>query len=133
MYYYLALSLLLVSFGVTIFWQLQEDTAVFDYKESHIVTSPSQRGFFTEISFCVKQPSNLIVQSNFFSMRQNNYYVIPNSQFLTDKNNCLKTKVFAYVGQLDKGFYEYSIEVTYDVNPLRKSTKTISRVYLEVK
>lgn len=133
LYYYIALTVLLFALGTATYWQLEEDSTVFEVTELSVTVTPEDRSFFVPVSFCSsKGLSDFTVVRYYHDLDNDIYYPVPDGRYKTSVNNCFKTRLQGYTGRLSPGNYEYHIYVNYDLNPLRNIHQLVANVRVTV-
>lgn len=133
LFYYLCLTILLAALLLTLYWQLEEDTAVAELSETSFVSTPIKRSFFVPIKFCSKKvDSDITLIRYYHDLKQNIYYGVPDGRYKTITNGCFDTRVSASTGRLDPGLYEYHVYVEYELNPLRTIRHKVAIVNVSV-
>lgn len=132
-FYYTVLFILLVS-GLTLgYWQIEKDPAQFTHKTAHIQLSEDNKYFLVDLDFCPNKKTKLTIEKYYYDKNNKILYSIPAGQYSTDNKNCLKTKIHAHTGNLEKGLYEYRVIVVYSLNPLREVRQELALMTVEVK
>lgn len=132
-FYYTVLFILLVS-GLTLgYWQIEKDPAQFSYKMAHVELEKNTKDFLVDLDFCPNKKTRLTVEKHYYDKNKKIFYSIPAGQYSTDKMNCLKTKIHAHTGNLERGSYEYRVDVVYELNPLREIRQELALITVEVK
>lgn len=133
LFYYLCLTIIFATLLVTLYWQLEEDTAAVELSETSFVSTPSKRSFFVPIKFCSKKVgSEVALIRYYYDIEQNIYYGVPDGRYKALTNGCFDTRVSANTGRLDPGQYEYHVYVEYELNPLRTIRRKVAIVKVSV-
>lgn len=131
-FYYCALSVLLFCFGLSAYWQLQDDNASFELIEMEFTSTPAERSFFVPVVFCSAELKEFTLIRYYHDIGRNVYYAVPDGKYKTSNNGCFDTRVSAHTGRLEQGDYEYHISVSYELNPLRTIQRKVAIVRVTI-
>lgn len=131
-FYYLSLVTLLFFLLTALYWQLEEDTATFEFTQLEVTTRPVNRAFYVPIKFCSAELTELTVIRYYHDTNQNIYYSVPDGKYKTSHNGCFDNRIQASTGRLDPGYYEYHVSVSYELNPLRTIQRKVAVVKVTV-
>lgn len=132
-YYSLILSALVAAFCIAVYWQTETEHAVFEVTNKEVILEKDKKDFVVEINFCTPTKKDLKISRYYENVDTQVMYHVPEGIYKTAGSGCFKTKLSAYVGRLDPGTYNYHVNVTYDLNPLRQIEKEVSVVKVIIK
>lgn len=132
-YYYLALGALITAFCCAVYWQTEQEHAVFEVTSKSVVLEKDKKDFVVEVNFCTPTKKDLKISRYYENVDTQVMYHVPEGVYKTAGSGCFKTKLSAYTGRLDPGIYKYHVIVSYDLNPLRQIEKEVSVVTVEIK
>jgi hypothetical protein len=131
-FYYLALLALLSALFVALYWQVEYDDIMLEFKKYKHVSTPENRNFFVSIHFCSPAITDFKVIRHYKDIDRNIFYSVPDSKYQTSQLGCFDTRLQANTGRLDPGNYEYHVSVSYELNPLRTEQHKVAIVSVTV-
>lgn len=132
-FYYSFVSILLAAVAVSVFWQIEEDTAKIQYTNKSVVISQEDPSFYVDLDFCTPSGGPVEVERYYKNKATDIVYTTPTGVFPMDDTFCLKARIHAYAGELEPGNYVYHVAVNYRINPLREKRQEVALINLEVK
>lgn len=131
-FYYTAMTALLVCFVFALKWQLEPDHTVSKFSETHFVSTKANRGFYVPVHFCSDRQTDITLARYYKELNTRIIYAVPDGQYKTGENHCFDAMVNANTGRLEPGQYEYHVSVSYDLNPIRTIHKPVAVVRVTV-
>lgn len=131
-FYYFGLSLLSLFLIIAVYWQLEKDAFNFEFTEFNITSTQAQRSFYIPINFCSTKVTKFTISRYYKDTTKNIFYNVPDGEYHSNSNECVKTMLVGHTGRLDPGEYEYVIYAKYDINPLRSIQRQVALIHVTV-
>lgn len=132
LFYYTGLGFLLFLLGAALYWQLQHDTAEFEFQKFDVTSTKENRSFYIPVNFCNSAVDKITISRQYRDTLHNIYYNVPDGEYHIGTNDCFNTRLVGNTGRLDPGVYEYRVFVKYAINPLRSEQTEVALITVTV-